>query len=685
LLMDTLKGNKAQEEAIRTITGPVILISCPGSGKTTTLVRRINHMINNGVRPGSILMVTFTRDAASNMAEKYRALFGDDCGVTFATIHSLCFNILKAEGLCKDSDVLSESAKHDFLFSFFKEKGHGRDAWDMATNAATAISNKKNNNLEDIVVEGIPKDLFTNLCTAYESWCNDNGWIDYDDMLVNCRDILRDKPSVCEKYKQRFRFIQCDEYQDTNYIQRDILYLLAGQNPNLCVVGDDDQSIYAFRGAKPEIMLKFQDDYPSAKVIYMGTNYRSCKAIVTHAGNLIANNRKRFKKDFLSERGEAGEEGFVSVKKFKTKTDEIDSLIKDIQKKRESGVPYKDIAVLFRTNKQVQSPVLALARTAIPYYSTESTKSIYESFMFSDITDYVLLSNGTGNDRNLLRVLNHPNRFLRERAFKGCAFTFDEMAKRLDYILDDGGSKWKYDKAIDNLDVWMQNFGPGKIKLEDPPKKMLEALNGDHSLNYDEFIKQYAAYRNLDLNEIMEQYDGLCREAMSFATIGDWFDHAKEFTQKLHEDLKKKDKDGVMLTTMHRAKGLEWKVVYIIDANEGITPHNKSQSSLDEIEEERRLFYVAMTRAKDELNILSVGDKPSRFIAESLSVKPFVEESKRKVIPKKMAGAPVLHKTFGGGTVVCYEPGLIVCVFKSVGEKKIQFPETFQKGIIEYL
>ena len=259
------------------------------------------------------------------------------------------------------------------------------------------------------------------------------------------------------------------------------------------------------------------------------------------------------------------------------------------------------------------------------------------------------------------------------------------MAKRLDYILDDGAPKWKYDKAIDNLDTWMQNFGPGKIKLEDPPKKMLEALNGDHSLNYDEFIKQYAAYRNLDYKEIMEQYDSLCQEAMSFPTIGDWFRYAKEFTQKLHEDLKKKDKDGVMLTTMHRAKGLEWKVVYIIDANEGITPHNKSQSSLDEIEEERRLFYVAMTRAKDELNIFSVGDKPSRFIAESLSVKPFAEESKRKVIPKKMAGAPVRHKTFGQGTVICYEPGLVICSFKTVGEKRIQFPETFQKGIIEYL
>lgn len=681
-----LKANPAQEAAIKTISGPVILVSCPGSGKTTTLVRRIHHMIEKGVNPNTILMVTFTKDAADGMARKYEELYGNGCGATFATIHSLCFNILRTEKICGESDVISESAKHDVLFKAFKAKGYGKDAWEMASNAATALSNMKNNSLSisQLNVEGIPQDVLEGVLEGYMDWCQDNGWLDYDDMLIKCRDTLKNSPALLEKYQKIFRYIQCDEYQDTNYVQRDILYLLAGQSKNLCVVGDDDQSVYAFRGARPEIMLSFEKDFPGARIIYMGTNYRSASKIVDYAGNLIANNRVRFQKELKSERGEDGDEGKVYIKSHTSRTDEMESMTAEIKKYHANGMPYSDMAVLFRTNKQVQAPVLSFVTAGVPYYTTENAKSMYENFMFTDMMAYVHLSNGTGNDRHLLNIINKPNRFLKERVFKGCKFNLEDMIERIQYILDDGGAKWQYDRAVSSLETLFECFGPGEVTLKDSPQRMLYALNSSNGICYEKYVQEYAQYRNMNVGEIMDQYTALCQDAMRFATIGEWFDFANRFTKQLHDDLKRRNKDGVMLTTMHRSKGLEWKVVFIVDCDEGITPHVKSQDTKAELEEERRLFYVAMTRAKDILYMCHAGDKPSRFIAEALSSKPFVDEARRKIIPKKLPGTPVTHKTFGNGKVIKYEEDTIVCEFDMVGLKRIKFPETFQRDIMFY-
>lgn len=259
-----LINNSAQEEVINTIEGPVLVVSCPGSGKTTTLIRRIHQIINSGKPASSILMVTFTKEAAAGMASKYVSLFSKNPGINFATIHSLRFKLLKKEGRIKNSHVLSENEKLDFLFKFMNKKGFFREAMDMAINTARAISACKNNNLKPskIDVQEVSSELFCEAYLKYAAWCKSNGSIDFDDMLLLCKEMLENDPIILKKYQQAFRYIQCDEYQDTNFIQKDILYLLSADNHNLCVVGDDDQSIYAFRGSRPNIMLDFPKDFP---------------------------------------------------------------------------------------------------------------------------------------------------------------------------------------------------------------------------------------------------------------------------------------------------------------------------------------------------------------------------------------------------------------------------------------
>lgn len=687
----TLYANAAQEEAINTINGPVLIISCPGSGKTTTLVRRIHHMIEEGVKPSSILMVTFTRDAAEGMDRKYRELFSTNPGITFATIHSLCFTILKNEGVCRQGSVLSEEKKISFLAEYIRSQYRMRDSWDVAISAATAISMIKNNKISpsQCSISGLPTEILERSYEAYEKKRTEMGLVDFDDMLLLCHETLANIPSILTKYQDMFHYVQCDEYQDTNFVQRDILYLLTEKSQNLCVVGDDDQSIYAFRGARPEIMLSFQKDFPNAKAIRMGTNYRSAAKVVELSDRLIGHNRIRFKKNFISQRGSDGTEGTYTATRFPGKKEEMDYIVKEINRLHEQGIPYKEMAILFRTNQQAQWPARALSEAGIPYFSTENVRSIYEGFIFADIRDYVMLSAGLGDVRQLRNILNHPNRYLYEYYFKDCDYTEDSLMDACSYILNDKGAHWKYEKALDSVAELMRAFGPGEVDMNTSPEEVMSRMNGPYpSVHYDKYLREYADMREMDYTELLDIYKTLEDDAKKYGSVREWFAAADETVRKLHEELKHKDKNGVVVTTMHRAKGLEWQAVFVIDADEALTPHKNSLNDDAAIEEERRLFYVAMTRAKDDLYILGSGPQ-SRFLNE---LKDLADDSAKTVeppveIPKYFAGKAVEHKRYGKGRVVRYEPGSIVVKFEKQmpqQEKTFTFPEAFRVGHMWY-
>lgn len=678
------KENEAQELAVNTINGPVIVVSCPGSGKTTTLIRRIHNMIVSGIPAKKILMVTFTNSAATDMRERYMKMYGENPGVTFATIHSLCFNILRLETGYRDSGVIySENDKLSFILNCIQNIPDIGDAYEAAKDISAEIGFIKNTDadIKDYAPQSCEKKTFEYVYKAYEREKLDLGKLDFDDMLVRCRNMLRDRRDILEKWRNIFHYIQCDEYQDTNQIQCEILYMLAGENANICAVGDDDQAIYGFRGAKASIMFEFMDHFAdkNPKMIVMSTNYRSAQKIVDVSDACIRFNRKRFKKDFISERGKNGETGIVEYKKGLKQQAQFNDIVEKIQKAHEKGVPYKEMAILFRKNSQAVAPIQTLSVSNIPYNSTEAAKSMYDGWIFRDIKAYAELSMGTNTEENLLRVLNRPNRYLRSVMFKGAEYTTDGMMKVLGYLAKE--PQWKRVQAEKNVLTMMNCFGPGKVNWNTPPEKLFKKLKGGPgSIRYDRYIESSAKFRMKDQREVTEEFELLESDAMKYATIGEWFTHAEKISRIMRESSKKNDREGVVITTMHKAKGLEWKYVFIIGVNEGLVPF-KDASTEEELSEERRLLYVAMTRAKDNLYIYNTGDE-STFMKQTRNI---IEKKEGPRIGKKLAGAPVAHKVYGQGKVKGYTRDKIIVTFGDGKERHFLFPDSIRDGLLEYI
>lgn len=681
-----LKGNQAQEDAINTIYGPMIVVSCPGSGKTTTLVRRIHKMVESGIPAASILMVTFANAAAKDMARKYVEMYGTNPGVTFATIHSLCFNILKDDGGFTADSLISEREKMDYFLWRVRNLPGIADPWAVTRDMILEISKVKNMciPLKDYEPSCCAKEYFDKLFTQYEEDNSEAGRIDFDDMLLKCRDLLQEDPRVLAKWKGRFRHIQCDEYQDTNAIQKDILYMLAGEEANLCVVGDDDQSIYRFRGSDSRIMLGFADDFKKrgAKTVMMSTNYRCAGNIVDMADACIGFNNKRFKKDFISERGKNGEKGTALYKQMASGMSQMQDVVSTIKRLHEAGTPYEEMAILFRNNKQAVLPVQMLSAAGIPFYSTETVKSMYDEWMFEDIRSYAELSMGENTERNIQRILNRPNRYLKGKAFADAPYTTQGMVNAISYIKESGAPEWQFTQAQKSIFDWITAFGPGKVTSNTRPADLFDRLTGKKkSVHYDKYISQAAKFMRQDEGDLMDQFNLLKEDAMQYKTVGEWFAHAATVSRLMRmENEKRKSRNGICITTMHKSKGREWKAVFVIGVNDGILP-GRECNTVDDLEEERRLLYVAMTRAKDYLCVYCSG-RESGLMKQTMAA---LKEKKEPKIPKKLAGSPVMHKTYGKGRVQGYSGKHISIRFEDGVVRKYQFPDAFRKGYLEYI
>ena len=675
--------NPAQLEAVHTIEGPVIIISCPGSGKTTTLIHRVRFMIECRIDPASILTVTFTNAAAARMKHYYQKVFGREDALQFLTIHSLCFGILRREGLYGPGDILKEEERRRFVYQQVSRMTWVNDPWELTGALLTDFSVVRNNDIDPDAYEpeACPSRTFREVLRSYDEYRDRNHKIDFDDMLIQCRELLRD-PEILSRWQKRFQYIQCDEYQDTNGLQRDILYMLAGEKKNLCVVGDDDQSIYMFRGARPEIMLRFEKDFPGCRIIHLSTNYRSGQAIVDRAGLVIGHNRARYQKDFLSDRGQKGAEGKVLCQSFEGRSDEMDYVVTCIRDAARKGVPYKEMAVLFRTGRQAQLPAAALMKAGIPAFSTESVRSIYEGWVFDGIRTYVKLSLGQAGPDAMLYVLNRPSRYLKEEYFKDCSYSLSSMLRAASYLKRE--AYWKYEAARESLTDWMKAFGPAVLKPTDEPYLVFQALKSESGgIGYDAYIRSYAEYRKLDPEELLGDFAQMEADARTFRTIQDWLDFAEASAAGARSSGRPRDPQGVVLTTMHKAKGLEWRCVFLIDVNKDLVPHKNAQTPV-EIEEERRLFYVAMTRAKDWLYILGSGKKSS-FMQEMEDDLRMIEADAFRRIYLEKGGENVFvrHSAWGLGRVVSLKEGkkgILLRVDFDGMVKTFPYPRAFADG-----
>ena len=677
--------NKEQKEAVNAMDGPVLVISCPGSGKTTTLLHRIEHIIRTGVDPHRILMVTFGKAAADDMARRCCDLFDvRDPGVTFCTIHALCLRILREETGMDCAALLDAAEINEWFLHALARIPSVADAGEASRSVQAELTAVRSRGIDPSAYEASSCDpkVFRSLAEGYEAWKGAYGRFDFDDILVRCRSLLTERPDVLSRWQNHWDYIQCDEYQDTNILQKDILLALADRTKNFCAVGDDDQGIYAFRGADSDIMMHFADDLPGARIIRMGTNYRSAQHIVDFADGCIRENRHRFPKDFLSARGQKGEKGRVSCQAFSSKSAEAHAWVSEIRRLHASRVPYREMAVLVRQNRQAAGIVAALAQAGIPYYTPDNVPSMYDDWCFNDIRSYLALSMGSDPEHEtyyLNRVLNRPARYVSPKWFSGVHFTEEEMTGALDAMRREHRPEWQITAAQTSLLDWLFYFGPGKVTGETAPSVVFDRLEGKKSIHYDKRIEAAARFSNADPEEFMESFRALRDDAVAFPTVNEWLRHAAQI-RRLTREARSRDseEDAVRVMTMHKAKGLEWKAVFLTDVNASVLPGRAR--GWKEMEEERRVLYVGMTRARDLLMAGTTG-KPSPFLEEAAAA---YQEKLHPHISKKLAGSPVYHAAYGRGAVAFYGSDGIHVRFPDRGILTFPFPDAFLEHTLSY-
>ena len=604
--------NKAQKEAIAHFKGPCMVLAGPGSGKTLTIAKRIEYLIKvYKVRPEEILVITFTKYAANEMKERVKNVMGStEYPVNFGTFHSVYFWILRwAYGL-KGTSILSESEKYTVLRQIVCRESYetffNDEEDDYFRSLIEEITNMKNNRMEidSYVSERFGKEKFRDIYRKYEEEKKQMGKIDFEDMLLLFFRLFLERKDILEKWQKKFRYILIDEFQDINQIQYDVIQMLARPENNIFTVGDDDQSIYAFRGAKPGIMLKFEKDYPNAKRVILDVNYRSTAHIVDGALRVIGYNKKRYKKTIHSWKSA---DKNVHIQELKDPIEESKYILRRIQEAIEEGVAPEEIAVLFRTVMDVRMLTELLAEYQIPFRMKEKIQNIYEHFTAQDMISYLKIVQGSFTRKDFLRIANRPNRYISRESMSEEEVTYESLR---DFYCD---KQWMIDR-IDQLE-WDIMMLQGKT-----PYAAIQYIR--KSIGYDEFLEEYASRRGLDYTELREHLNSVQESSKEYADIEEWFLHIENYKDMLRKTEEKyANGKGIHLHTIHGAKGLEYDTVFILGANEGIMPYKKAKLS-EETEEERRLFYVAMTRAKRQLIITYTKERNGK----NMSVSRFIYE-----------------------------------------------------------
>lgn len=607
--------NHAQTEAVAHNKGPCMVLAGPGSGKTLTIAKRIEYLImKHKVRPEEILVITFTKYAAWEMKNRTRSICGPSSyAVTFGTFHGIYYGILKWAYRLNQSNLLSDEEKYRILREIlpgidWDQEPEADEEKDYLQELAIEIGNVKNNcmDIEEYEPVKYTTEKFRKLYRTYEETKKKYRKIDFEDMLIQCRDLFMKRPDILKKWQEKFQYILVDEFQDVNQAQYDVVRMLAAPQDNLFVVGDDDQSVYGFRGAKPGIMKEFMKDYPKARQILLDVNYRSSRYIVKGALRVIGNNKIRFEKKIEAFRKP---DETVHVQEVKDPVQEAEYVLERIREYREKGVSYTEMAVLYRTNVDARAMSELMTEYQIPFVMKEHLNNIYEHFIALDMISYLRLSQGEYDRKYFLQIANRPNRYLTRESMKTGNVSYESLRR---YYRD---KDWMVDR-IDQLEWDM------KMICDKTPYAAIQYIR--KRMGYDEFLKEYAAYRKISSEDLFALLEEIWQNSKGYGTIKEWFEHIESYGKMLKEQNKKNgEKEGVNLMTMHAAKGLEFDTVFVIEANEGSCPYKKATAD-EEIEEERRLFYVAMTRAKRKLVISYVKEKngkdllPSRFVSELL-------------------------------------------------------------------
>lgn len=718
------KLNDRQLEAVQTVEGPLLIIAGAGSGKTTVIVNRIAYMISHcGINPWNILAITFTNKAANEMKERIEGILGEiPRGMWVGTFHAVCVKILRTcidrLGYGNDFVIYDTGDIKTLIKDCIKELGYNEKEIDPRF-AMSQISDAKNKMLEpatmvytcgnDLKLQAVAK-----IYALYQKKLMKNNALDFDDIIFNTVKIFSSEPDVLERYQERFRYIMIDEYQDTDNSQYLLVKMLADKYRNLAVVGDDDQSIYRFRGANVENILGFEEDYPEARKIVLDRNYRSTENILNAANAVIANNSHRMEKKLWSDKGD-GEK--LTAYTAQDEKDEGRFIAREIIKRKKSGGRFSDCAVLYRTNAQSRAIETELMSANIPYKVLSGLR-FYDRKEIKDIIAYLRLIHNPNDDMSLIRVINEPKRKIGATSVAKLNIialendiSMFEAARRADEFpeLKSAAAKMKgFVKLIDEL-AQMKEDTPVSELLSETEKRSgyIEMLVNENTVESRTRLENLGEFMTVAKDfEANEDYEGKLSEFLENVTLASSTDELSE------ED------DAAVLMTIHSAKGLEFPVVFIAGMEERIFPSMRSVSDPESLSEERRLCYVAMTRAKEKLYITKTekrfmygktehsmesrfwGEIPGAYKEEIPEKKKFYEYVHDKASPEKKihersglmfslgkdssetrgdsykAGDRVEHKVFGKGTVTAVQP------YKTGAVLQIQFDTAGHKVIL---
>lgn len=652
-----------QQKAVYTKYKNALIVAAPGSGKTTVIINRVNHLIEDRkAKVGNIIVITFTRAAAENMKTRYKNTFNKNIAPFFGTFHGLFYKILLREG--HEINIINDNKCSNIvkgvLGKYFDDVNE-----DKVKEVVNNISGFKTSgtNIEEFK-SSISKDIFIECFNAYENYKKRENLWDFDDLSLNAIQLLKINKQILMKYKNIFKYVLVDEFQDCDELQIEFLRLINGEN-ELFAVGDEDQCIYSFRGSKPQYMVNFCETFKDSKKLYLSINYRSSKNIVSRSKKIILNNKNRNIKKIEKFHNNDGIIRYLTPYNEFMQGEEIANIIGNFKEGQ-----YTDNAILYRTNMEARSLIDTFTRRKIPFILLDKGYNFFNHFISRDIISYLKLAIDIKNKELFLSVINKPFRYI-SKSNISYVNTYKEDIDPFQILINKEDTPPFQCKKLDELRKEILYLN--KISLGSAIQYIIS------SLGYIDYLREYASKYGQNFEELEDMLEEFKGAAEGFKTITEFLVHVQNVEEEIEKS--KGDKNGVILSTIHGVKGMEFKNVYIINCDEETIPH---KSSIDKnIEEERRLFYVAVTRAIHNLYIFSPKTirgkfyEPSRFIAEG----EFTEES-LKVEYGVKKGDSIYHRTYAEGIVKGLKDDKISIKFKDGEERSFSLRVLMENNLI---
>ena len=623
-----MKRNPSQKRAIAHLSGPMMVLAGPGSGKTSVTVERIAYMTKEcGISPASILVVTFSRAAAKEMKERFLKFTGQEHSpVTFGTFHGVFYAILKQAYGFTAANILSEEEKNSILKELTLElAGELAEEGDFTGELAKEISVVKGNriSLEHYYSSCCPDEVFRQIYQGYRKECTARRKLDFDDMLCNTVKLFETAPDILDYYRNQFKYIMVDEYQDTNKVQYKFVSLLASKYGNICVVGDDDQSIYKFRGATIENILSFENTFKNAKMIRLEQNYRSTQNILNAANEVISNNTMRKGKTLWTENGQ-GEK--IKVHTAENERDEANFIAQTILDGVADGRKYSDYAILYRMNAQSNAIEQALSRSGVPHRVIGGHR-FYDREEIRDMVAYLQVINNPHDDVRLSRIINVPKRGIGATTVSHAADIAAGLGESIYDVIKEAENYPQLSRASAKLKAFVALID-GLIEAEQSGEYSLAELYNlviEHT-SYEQYLKTEKDNPEVRIENIEELSSNIVKFEEDYGDEADLSAFLEEISLQTDIDNYDADADTCVMMTLHSAKGLEFPVVFIAGMEEGMFPSVATMMNPDELNEERRLAYVGITRAKEILYFTKTNsrmlfgstsyNKGSRFLNE---------------------------------------------------------------------